>query len=71
MLNWLTTYKRIELKPKSYDDTLESTVHHQVIPYFKGMQFFMLTHEDVYKRQVPLKCCGLWRKRWILSNPTQ
>ncbi len=24
MLNWLTTYKRIELKPKSYD-TLEST----------------------------------------------
>lgn len=49
MLNWLTTYKRIELKPKSYDDTLESTVHHQVIPYFKGMQFFMLTHDDIQK----------------------
>ena len=48
MLNWLTTYKRIELKPKSYD-TLESTIHHQIIPYFKGMQFFTLTHDDIQK----------------------
>ena len=48
MLNWLTTYKRIELKPKSYD-TLESTIHHQIIPYFKGMQFFSVTHEDIQK----------------------
>lgn len=48
MLNWLTTYKRIELKPKSYD-TLESTIYHQVIPYFKGMQFFSVTHEDIQK----------------------
>lgn len=48
MLNWLTTYKRIELKPKSYD-TLESTIYHQIIPYFKGMQFFSVTHEDIQK----------------------
>ena len=48
MLNWLTTYKRIELKPKSYD-TLESTIQHQIIPYFKGMQFFTLTHDDIQK----------------------
>ena len=48
MLDWLTTYKRIELKPKSYD-TLESTIHHQIIPYFKGMQFFSVTHEDIQK----------------------
>ena len=42
VLNWLTIYKRIELKPKSYD-TLESTIQHQIIPHFKGMQFFTLT----------------------------
>ena len=48
MLNWPTTYKRIELKPKSYD-TLESTIQHQIIPYFKGMQFFTLTHDDIQK----------------------
>lgn len=47
MLNWLTTYKRIELKPKSYD-TLESTIH-QIIPYFNGMRFFSVTYEDIQK----------------------
>ena len=36
MLNWLTTYKRIELKPKSYD-TLESTIHHQIIDNRTGV----------------------------------
>lgn len=46
MLGWLTTYKRIELK--SYD-TLESTIQHQIIPHFKGMQLFMLTHDDIQK----------------------
>ena len=48
VLNWLTIYKRIELKPKSYD-TLESTIQHQIIPHFKGMQFFTLTHDDIQR----------------------
>lgn len=48
MTNWLTIYKKVELKPKSYD-TLESTIQHQIIPYFKGMQFFSVTHEDIQK----------------------
>ena len=38
----------MELKPKSFD-TLESTIQHQIIPYFKGMQFFSVTHEDIQK----------------------
>ena len=46
--NWLITYKKVELKPKSFD-TLESTIQHQIIPYFKGMQFFSVTHEDIQK----------------------
>ena len=48
MLHWLTNYKRIELKPKSYD-TLESTIFHQIIPYFRGMQFFTLAHDDIQR----------------------
>ena len=48
MLDWLTTYKKIELKPKSYD-TLESTINYQIIPHFKGMQFFTVSHEDVQR----------------------
>ena len=47
MSEWLTTYKKIDLKPKSYN-TLESTLNHQIFPYFKGRQFFTLTH-DIYK----------------------
>ena len=46
--NWLITYKKVELKPKSFD-TLESTIQHQIVPYFKGMQFFSVTHEDIQK----------------------
>ena len=48
MTSWLITYKKVELKPKSYD-TLESTIQHQIVPYFKGMQFFSVTHEDIQK----------------------
>lgn len=48
MTDWLTTYKKIELKPKSYD-TLESTIRHQILPHFKGCQFFTLTHDDIQK----------------------
>lgn len=44
MLHWLTTYKRIELKPKSFD-TLESMIRHQILPHFKGCQLFTLTHD--------------------------
>ena len=36
------------MKPKSYD-ALESTIHHQIIPYFKGMQFFSVTYDDIQK----------------------
>lgn len=46
MKHWLTTYKKIELKPKSYD-TLECTINNQIAPYFKGKQFFTITHYDV------------------------
>ena len=46
--NWLITYKKVELKPKSFD-TLESTIQHQIVPYFKGIQFFSVTHEDIQK----------------------
>ncbi len=48
MMNWLTVYKKVELKPKSYD-TLESTILHQIVPHFKGRQFFSLTHDDIQK----------------------
>lgn len=46
MINWLTTYKRVELKPKSYD-RLECTITYQVLPHFKGKQFFEVGHNDV------------------------
>ena len=48
MMNWLTTYKRVELKPKSYD-RLECTIKYQVIPHFKGKQFFEVGHNDIQK----------------------
>lgn len=48
MLDWLTTYKKIELKPKSYD-TLESTINYQILPHFKGLQFFAVSHDDVQR----------------------
>ena len=35
LFDWLTTYKKIELKPKSYD-RLECTIKYQVAHYFKG-----------------------------------
>ena len=77
MLNWLTTYKRIELKPKSYD-TLESTIHHQIIPYFKGMQFFSVTHEDIQNSSInsmmtgvpiPLSEKHIWRSTAFTNTP--
>lgn len=46
MMNWLTTYKRVELKPKSYD-RLECSITYQVIPHFKGKQFFEVGHNDI------------------------
>ena len=48
MQSWLTVHKKIELKPKSYD-TLECTIKYQIIPYFKGKNFFSVTHDDVQK----------------------
>ena len=48
MPDWLTTYKKINLKPKSYD-TLESTTFHQILPHFKGCQFFTLAHDDIQR----------------------
>lgn len=48
IMNWLTVYKKVELKPKSYD-TLESTIRHQVLPHFKGVAFSLLTHDDIQK----------------------
>lgn len=48
MIDWLTLYKKVELKPKSYD-TLESTINYQIIPYFKGHQFFGLTHDEIQR----------------------
>lgn len=48
MMNWLTTYKRVELKPKSYD-RLECTIKYQVIPHFKDKQFFEVGHNDIQK----------------------
>lgn len=48
MMHWLTVFKRIELKPKSYD-TLEGTIIHQIVPHFKGHPFFTLTHDDIQK----------------------
>lgn len=48
MMNWLTTYKRVELKPKSYD-RLECTIKYQVIPHFKDKQFFEVGHNEIQK----------------------
>lgn len=48
MTNWLTLYKKVELKPKSYD-TMEATLIYQIAPFFKGRQFFSLTHDEVQK----------------------
>jgi len=38
MMNWLTVHKKIELKPKSYD-TLENSIKHQIVPFFKKQLF--------------------------------
>lgn len=48
MTNWLTTYKQVELKPKSYD-RLECTIKYQVLPHFKDKQFFEVSHDGVQK----------------------
>lgn len=48
MTEWLTEYKKLELKPKSYD-TLECSLQYQIFPYFKGRQFFSLTHNEIQK----------------------
>lgn len=48
MTCWLTTYKRVELKPKSYD-RLECTIKYQVVPFFKDKYFFEIVHDDVQR----------------------
>lgn len=48
MTEWLTVYKKLELKPKSYD-TLECSLRYQIFPYFKGRQFFSLTNNEIQK----------------------
>ena len=48
LFDWLTTYKKIELKPKSYD-RLECTIKYQIAPYFKGYQFFAVGQDHIQK----------------------
>lgn len=48
MTCWLTTHKRVELKPKSYD-RLECTIKYQVLPFFKDKYFFEIVHDDVQR----------------------
>lgn len=48
MTEWLTVYKKLELKPKSYD-TLECSLRYQIFPYFKGRQFFSITNNEIQK----------------------
>ena len=43
---WLTTIKKLELKPKSYD-RLEQTVNSDVIPYIGGLQVDAITTGDI------------------------
>lgn len=71
MMNWLTTYKKVELKPKSYD-TLESTIRYQVVPFFRRQQFFFVTHDDVQKfiNALDKKSCSysIIRKAYLALN---
>ncbi len=48
MAVWLTDHKKLGLKPKSYN-TLKCSLQYQVFSYFKGRQFFSLTHDEIQK----------------------
>ena len=51
---WLTTFKRLQLKERSYD-RLEQTVNNDVIPHIGQIQLASLTSDDVQKMLSDLK----------------
>ena len=48
LFDWLTTYKKIELKPKSYD-RLECTIKYQIAPYFIVLHCVLCKMPDCYR----------------------
>ena len=54
---WLSTVKRVELKPKSFD-RLEQTVSYDVKPYIGNIQVGALSSDDVQKMLSDLKDNG-------------
>lgn len=71
MAEWLIDHKKLGLKSKSYN-TLECSLRYQVFPYFKGWQFFSLTHDEIQKFINILNKAGcsysLIRKAYLTSN---
>lgn len=56
--NWLVTFKKPNLKPKSYD-RLETTLKYQVYPYIGNIVLGEVTDEDVQKMLNMIKESGL------------
>lgn len=54
---WLTTVKKLELKPKSYD-RLEQTINYDVKPYIGSIQVGSLTSDDVQGMLSKMKDSG-------------
>lgn len=54
---WLTTVKKLELKPKSYD-RLEQTINYDVIPHIGSIQVGALTSDDVQSMLADMKDAG-------------
>lgn len=58
LVNWLTLYKKDDLKPSSYD-RLENTINCRIIPYIGSIQLQQLTSDDIVELLSDLRKEGL------------